>query len=98
MSALTGKQRRHLRGLGHGLDPVLQVGKGGVTDRVIAATDDALLAHELIKIRRGSECPTDREEVGEALAEATGAELVQTLGRTMLLYRPHPEQPRIRLP
>ncbi len=98
MSALTGKQRRYLRGLGHSLEPVLQVGKGGVTDPVVAAADDALLAHELIKVRRGAECPLDRGEVGEALAGATGAEVVQTLGRTLLLYRPHPEAPRIRLP
>lgn len=98
MSALTGKQRRYLRGLGHVLEPVLQVGKGGVTDSVIAATDQALLAHELIKVRRGSECPADRHEVGEALAARTGAEVVQTLGRTLLLYREHPEKPRIRVP
>ena len=98
MSALTGRQRRYLRGLGHGLDPVVQVGKGGVTTSVIQAADDALLAHELIKVRRGSECPEDREQVGEALAAATGAEVVQTLGRTLLLYRAHPEEPRIRVP
>ena len=98
MSALTGKQRRYLRGLGHGLDPVVQVGKGGITDSVVAAADDALLAHELIKVRRGAECPLDRHEVGEALSGATGAAVVQTLGRTLLLYREHPEAPRIRVP
>lgn len=98
MSGLTGKQRRHLRGLGHALEPVLQVGKGGVTDAVIAAADDALLTHELIKVRRGSECPTDRDEVGAALAAGTGAEVVQRLGRTLLLYRPHPETPRLQMP
>ena len=98
MSALTGKQRRYLRGLGHRLDPVLQVGKGGVTTSVIAATEDALLAHELIKVRRGGECPADREEVGAAIATATGAEVVQALGRILLLYRAHPENPRIHVP
>ena len=98
LSDLTGKQRRYLRGLGHGLEPVLQVGKGGVTAPIIAATEEALLAHELIKIRRGSECPADREEVGAALVDGTGAEVVQTLGRTLLLYRPHPETPKIQVP
>ncbi len=98
MSALTGKQRRHLRGLGHSLEPVLQVGKGGVTAAVIAATEEALLTHELIKVRRGGECPADREEVGAALATATGAEVVQTLGHTLLLYRVHPDLPRLQVP
>ncbi len=98
MSDLTGKQRRYLRGLGHGLDPIVQVGKGGVTAPVIAAADQALLSHELIKVRRGAECPADRDEVAAALAAATGAAVVQTLGRTLLLYRVHPETPRIQLP
>jgi len=98
LSPLTGKQRRYLRGLGHSLEPVLQVGKGGVTPSVVAATDEALRAHELIKIRRGTECPSDREALGGALVSATGAELVQSLGRTLLLYRPHPDEPRIRVP
>lgn len=98
MEALNGKQRRHLRGLGHGLDPVVQVGKGGVTPAVVQAVEAALLAHELIKVRRGAECPADRAELGEALARASGAHLVQILGRTLLLYRPHPEAPRLRLP
>ena len=98
MSPLTGKQRRYLRGLGHGLEPVLQVGKGGVTAPVIAAIEDALLTHELIKVRRGNECPADRKEVAAALAAATGAEVVQTLGHTVLLYRPHPDEPSIRVP
>lgn len=98
MNALTGKQRRHLRGLGHSLEPVLQVGKGGVTESVIAATEEALLAHELIKVRRGTECPSDRDEVGSAIASGTGAEVVQTLGHTLLLYRVHPEEPRLQVP
>lgn len=98
MSALNGKQRRHLRGLGHSLDPVVQVGKEGVTEGVIAAVDRALLAHELIKIRCSTECPQDRKQVGESLAESTGGQVAQTLGRTLLLYREHPESPRLQLP
>ena len=91
MSVLSGKERRRLRALGHGLEPVVQVGKGGITPRVVAATDDALVAHELIKVRRGTECPATREEVAADLASATGSEVVQTLGRTILLYRERPE-------
>ena len=95
---LTGKQRRFLRSLGHHLDAVVQVGKHGVSDPVVAAADAALAAHELIKIRCASECPQDRDEVAIALTTAVAAELVQKLGRTLLLYRPDPERPRIALP
>lgn len=98
MSTLTGKQRRYLRGLGHGLEPVLQVGKGGVTAAVVSAAEQALLTHELIKVRRASECPSDRDEVGDALSSGTGSEVVQKLGHTLLLYRAHPEDPRIQIP
>ena len=98
MEGLNGKKRRYLRGLGHSLDPVVQVGKEGVTDGVVAAIEQALLAHELIKVRCSSECALDRKEVAASLAQATGAEIAQTLGRTMLLYRAHPEKPRIVLP
>ena len=95
---LGGKQRRFLRSLGHHLEPVVQVGKHGVTDAVTAAVGDALVRHELIKVRCGSECPTGRDEVGAALAQALSAEVVQALGRTLLLYRPDPEHPRIAVP
>ena len=95
---LTGKQRRHLRALGHHLDPVVQLGKHGVTDAVVRAVDQALLDHELIKVRRGKECPSSRDEVATALADALGAEVVQQIGHTLLVYRRHPEEPVIELP
>jgi RNA-binding protein len=95
--ALSGKQRRQLRGLGHDLDPVVQLGKHGLTDAVSAAVDAALEQHELVKVRVGTECPNDRHEVGEQLAVALRAELAQVLGRTILLYRRHPKQPKIKL-
>lgn len=96
--SLTGKQRRHLRALGHALDPVVQVGKLGVTESLVAALDEALTRHELVKVRIGGECDADRFSVSEALSAATTSELAQLLGRTALLYRRHPEKPRITLP
>ena len=96
--SLTGKQRRHLRALGHHLDPVVQLGKGGLTDGVTTAVGEALEQHELIKIRLGTECPDDRDDVAGALAEALKAEVAQTLGRTILLYTRHPKEPKIQLP
>ena len=95
---LSGQQRRHLRGLGHHLDPVVQVGNQGITDNLVAAVDQALLDHELIKIRVGEHAPEDRKTVAKALAERTGSEEVQVLGRTILLYRAHPEKPKLKLP
>ena len=95
---LTGKQRRHLRALGHDLDPVVQLGKLGLTDAVTAAVDAALEQHELVKVRLGTECPDDRHDVAERLAPALRAEAAQVLGRTILLYRRHPEEPKIKLP
>jgi RNA-binding protein len=95
---LTGKQRRHLRALGHHLDPVVQLGKAGLTDGVVTAVDAVLEQHELVKVRVGTECPDDRNDVADALAERLGAEVAQVLGRTLLLYRRHPKEPKIKLP
>lgn len=96
--ALTNQQRRHLRALGHHLDPVVQLGKHGLTEGVSAAVDEALERHELIKVRFGTECPDDRDDVAAQLSEQLGAEITQTLGRTILLYRRHPKEPKIVLP
>ncbi|XXY49819.1 ribosome assembly RNA-binding protein YhbY [Sorangium sp. So ce269] len=95
---LTGKQRRHLRALGHHLDPVVQLGKAGLTDGVVAAVEAAVERHELVKVRLGTECPDDLGDVAEALSERLRAEVAQTLGRTILLYRRHPKEPKIKLP
>ena len=89
---------RHLRGLGHHLEPVVQIGKEGVTEGVTKAAERALLDHELIKVRIGTEVPDDRSVAAEAVAAAAKAELVQVLGRTCLLYRRHPQKPKIKLP
>lgn len=96
--SLTGKQRRHLRGLGHALAPVAQVGKGGVSDAVVAAIDAALADHELVKIRLLETLDVDRDTAAAALATRTRAQVAQVLGRTILLYRPDPDQPAIKLP
>jgi RNA-binding protein len=95
---LTGKQRRFLRSLGHHLEPVVLLGKHGITDQVIAATNEAIDTHELVKVRRGSECPQTAAEVGASLSETLKADLVQKLGHTVLLYRRHPEEPTIAVP
>jgi RNA-binding protein len=95
---LSGKAARHLRGLGHHLEPVVQIGKEGITEGVVDATRAALLAHELVKVKILPEAPIDRKDAGPELAERTGAALAQTLGRTLLLYKRHPQKPKIVLP
>ncbi|NUP05343.1 MAG: ribosome assembly RNA-binding protein YhbY [Polyangiaceae bacterium] len=95
---LSGKQRRHLRSLGHTLEPVVQLGKDGIDEGVIAAVDTALTQHELIKVRVGTEAPEERHDAAEQLASETKSAVAQVLGRTILLYRKHPKKPKIKLP
>ena len=95
---LSGKQRRYLRGLGHDLEPTVQLGKLGLTDAVTAAVDTALEEHELIKVRIGTECPDERHDVAERLAPAVKSEVAQILGRTLLLWRKRPKDSKIQLP
>lgn len=95
---LTGKQKRHLRALGHHLKPVVHVGNAGVSDALVAKVDDELEAHELIKIKVGENGPDDIKGVGAELARRLQAHHAQTLGRTILLYRERDEDPEIRLP
>lgn len=91
-------QIRHLRGLGHALKPVVQVGKAGVTPGLIDSTVAQLNAHELIKVKIGDEDREVRREQAELLARETGAVLAEVLGRTVLLYKRHPKTPRLVLP
>jgi RNA-binding protein len=96
--ALSGKQRRHLRGLGHHLEPVVHIGKGGIDEGLIAAVDAALATHELIKLKVGDAAPEGRHEVADALARATRSEIAQVLGYSILLYRAREKDPTIKLP
>jgi len=95
---MTGKERRYLRALAHRLSPVVIVGQRGPSDAVVRQVDGALTDHELIKVRLGGECPLDCSEVGATLTERTGAQLAGRIGRVLILYRPHPQQPKIVLP
>jgi RNA-binding protein len=88
-----GRLRKALRGAGHHLAPVVQVGKKGVTEAVLRQVAQALLDHELIKVKVGTESPSDRFEAAERLGEK-GASVAQILGRTILLYKKHPKKPR----
>lgn len=93
---MEGFQRKYLRGLAHPLKPVVQVGQGGVSEGVLAAVETALLDHELIKVRLHE--PEDKKALARELAEGSGAELCGLVGHTVILYKPHPEEPVITLP
>ena len=84
---LTGKQKRFLRAEAHHLTPIFQVGKGGVNDQMLRQLRDALEARELIKVRILDNCEDEKNEVAESLATGTGAELVQLIGLTVVLYK-----------
>lgn len=95
---LTGKDRRTLRALGNTLKVTVTVGREGPTPAVLAALDDAHRSEELVKLRVLDTCEMDRKEVAAQLDAETDSQVVQVLGRTLLLYRRHPERPRISLP
>lgn len=95
---MTSKQRAYLRGLANSETPILHVGKGGVIDTVIRQADDALTARELIKGRVLETAPLKAAEAAAEVAEATKSAVVCVCGRNFVLYRPHPENPVIKLP
>lgn len=95
---LTSKQKRKLKSLGADLEPVVQIGKAGVVSSLVDSTNNVLAARELIKVRVLHNSPEEPKDAIADLAEATGAELVQTIGRNGLLYRRNPEKPKLELP
>ena len=93
---LAGKQLKYLRGLAHHLKPVVAVGIAGATPAVTLELDDALTAHELIKIRLPALERVQKQQLLDSWCLEAGATLVQLIGRTGVLYRPAPT-PRIQL-
>lgn len=95
---LTGKQRRKLRALGHHLQVVVQVGQKGVTPEVVAAVEQALADHELVKVKISADAADEKEDrhaAAAAIAEQTGAAVAQVLGRTALLYKQRKKNSKI---
>lgn len=95
---LTGKQKRFLRAEAHHLDPIFQVGKGGVNENLIKQIEDALEARELLKVSVLQNCDLDKKEVAQILSTEAEAELVQIIGKTIVLYKESEENKRIELP
>lgn len=99
---ISTRARAHLRSLAHHLDPVSQIGHDGLTEAFVKAVSIALERHELIKIRVAQAYEGDRREAAQALAAQLGADVTQTIGRVIVLYRPRkkldPKRPAIVLP
>ncbi len=89
---LTPSQRAELKSLAHPLKPIFQVGKDGVTTRAVQAVSEAFNTREILKVKVLDSAPEDARATGAALASGIdGAQVVQVIGRTVVLYRPQPE-------
>ena len=95
---LSGKQRSFLRGKGNDLDPVIHIGKNGMSEALQEQTDKALDDHELIKVRVLENSLHGIRQAAEDMAEKMDAEVVQVIGNVFLLYRQNEEEPVYNLP
>ena len=85
---MTSKQRSYLKGLAMTMDPIFQIGKSSLTPEVTQAVSEALEARELVKITVLKNCLDDGRSIAEVLGERTHSEVVQVIGRKIVLYRP----------
>ncbi len=89
---MTGKERAAFRAQANSLEPLFQIGKGGMSDAFLKQTDDALKARELIKVKVLLESsPIKPREVADEIAKSLGAEVIQVIGGVIVLYRESPE-------
>jgi putative YhbY family RNA-binding protein len=93
MSGLSPARRRELKARAHALDPVVLVGGSGVSERVIAEIDRSLKSHELVKVRVNDADRSMREAMLEEICRRTGAQAVQHIGKTLVLFRENIEAP-----
>lgn len=94
LATLTTKQKQYLKGLAHPLNPLVQVGKDGLSAGLVSMADQELLHQELIKVKLGSNCGLDKHLASNELAERTKSNLVQLIGKTIVLYKPNPKKPK----
>lgn len=96
--AMTSKERAYLKGLASSINPIFQVGKASLTPEIVMAVDEALEKRELIKISVLKNCFDDPKELAEMVAGRTRAQVVQVIGKKIVLYRPSKKTPKIQLP
>lgn len=95
---MTSKQRAYLKGLAMELDPILNIGKSSVTPELVTAVDEAIKKRELIKLSVLKNCLDDSREIANIISERTHSEIVQVIGKKIVLYRKNKDNPKIVLP
>ncbi len=95
---MTSKQRAYLKGLAMTIDPIFQVGKASITPEFTTGISEALEARELIKISVLKNCMDDPKEIAQILSERTKSDVVQVIGKKIVLYRESKEKKKIELP
>lgn len=98
MMEITSKQRAYLKSLANGIDPVFQVGKASLTPEFTASINDAFNTRELLKIAVLKNCADDPKELAKMIAERTHSNVVQVIGKKIILYKPDKKDPKIVLP
>lgn len=97
-NTLNGKQKSFLRSMGMTLDPVVNIGKEGVSPTVVMAATEAIKKRELIKVRVLQNCFDEPKDAITTLAERTNSNLVQVIGRNGLLFKRNYDKPKVELP
>ncbi len=95
---MTSKQRAYLKGLAMNINPIINVGKASLTPELTEAVNEALEKRELVKIGVLKNCMDDPSEIARAMAERTRSEVVQVIGKKIVLYKPSKKDPKIVLP
>ncbi len=95
---MTSKQRAYLKSLANNLNPIFQVGKSNLTPELTAAIEEAFHNNELIKIGVLKNCADDPGEIAQIVAERTHSQVVQVIGKKLILYKPDKDKPKIILP
>lgn len=95
---MTSKQRAYLKGLAMNMDPIINIGKSSLTPEVTEAVNEALVKRELVKIGVLKNCIDDPREIATAIAERTRSEVVQVIGKKIILYKKPKKDAKIILP
>lgn len=95
---MTSKQRAYLKSLAMTMDPIINIGKSSVTPELVASVDEAIEKRELIKLGVLKNCIDDPRVIAETIAERTKSQVVQVIGKKIVLYRKNQKKPKIELP
>lgn len=95
---MTSKQRSYLKGLAMNIEPVIQIGKASLTPEMTEAVSECFNTRELIKINVLKNCFDDPNEIANAIAERTHSQVVQVIGKKIVLYKKNKDNPKIELP